>query len=70
MAAQRLSNGKTRQPGAVALVRVPLIAQTLKLIFGDGRKPTTEAVAILVGAQLNDVGDAIVVGVKQWTGWT
>jgi hypothetical protein len=58
---QGLTHGKSRQARAIALLGVPLIAQLVKLNLGDGSKPATEAIAILVGAELFSVGDAVIV---------
>src|SRR5262245_21035923 len=68
--AEGLTHGKAGQAGTVALPSIPLIAQAIELQFGNGRKPPAETVAILVSAQLFNVGDAVVVGVDEWIGWT
>src|SRR5262245_11938295 len=70
VATQRFTDRKARQTSAVALVGVPLIAQLIELDFSDSGKPASKTVAILIGAQLFNVRDAIVVGINEWAGWT
>jgi hypothetical protein len=69
MTPQGFTHGKPRQARAITLFGIPLVAQLVKLELGDGGEPATKAVTILVGAELDNVGNAVIIGVKQWTGW-
>ena len=68
--AQGFAHGKAGKAGAIALLRIPLIAELVELIFGDRGKPATKIVAILISAQFLDIRDAVVVGIDKSGRWT
>src|SRR5262252_8120556 len=70
MTPERFAHGKANQAGAVALFGIPLTAGLIELKLGNRGEPAAEAVTILIGAQFFNVGDAVVVGVHEWTRWT
>src|SRR5713101_5984027 len=59
--AQRFAHRKTDPAGTIALIDIPLIAQLIKLHLGNRRKPAAKTLAVLKGAQLGHVRNAVVV---------
>src|SRR5712692_4147402 len=62
---QRFAHRKTDQPGTIALIDIPLIAQLIELHLGYAREPAAKTLAILKRAQLGHVRNAVVVSVDQ-----
>src|SRR6185436_15816758 len=66
--AERFTQRESRQSGTITLLVLPLIADSIELGFRDRREPASEAVAILIGAQLFNIRNAVVVRIDQITG--
>src|SRR6202008_1509624 len=64
---QCFAHCEARQSGTIALFHIPLIAELIELRFGNRRKPAAKAVAILKGAQLNNIRYSVVIGIEPFS---
>jgi hypothetical protein len=63
MLAQRFSQRETNQPGAIALLRFPFIADSIELHFSDCSEPPAEVLPIIKRPQFSFVWNAIGIGI-------
>jgi hypothetical protein len=61
--AQCFTPGEAHKAGAIALLRVPLIAEFVELHFGNPREPASKIFAIVEGSEFGDIGKTVVVQV-------
>ena len=61
MLAQRFSQRETNQPGAIALLYVPFIADAIELQLGYRGKPASEILPVIKRSQFSFIRNAILV---------